>query len=93
MLDQGKDARDEPGELRLHQPTDPQDYARSHPLRLAILALLSSKRCPERAARDLSAELPGCPDLAVVEYHLGVLRQVELVSEHETGASAVYGLV
>ncbi len=90
MPDLKKDVRDEPGELRLRESSNPQDYARSHPLRLAILALLSSKRRPERSAEDLSTELPDFPTLAVVEYHLGVLRRVGLISEHEASAGAVY---
>jgi predicted transcriptional regulator len=61
-------------------------------LRLAILALLASKRHPERAADDLRVELPDFPALAVVEYHLGVLREVGLVSEREVGSTTIYGL-
>ena len=55
-----------------------QDYARSHPLRLQILAL-TSKRNRSLDPDDLRRELPERPAVAVIEYHLLVLRQVELL--------------
>jgi len=69
-----------------------QGYACSHPLRLAILALLASDRQRECTAADLRSELPKTPSAAVVDYHLGVLLGVGLVSERTRGTSPVYGL-
>jgi DNA-binding transcriptional ArsR family regulator len=87
VYDQGDDA----GATGLAE-TELQDYARRHPLRVAILALLSSKRQPERTVDDLCSQLPNTPSRAVVEYHLKALRTVGLVSERGEGAAA-YSLV
>lgn len=92
MYDEGDHGRGEPGELHRPQPANPQQYARSHPLRLAILALLASKRHPERSVGALSAELPDSPASVVVEYHLRVLRNVGLVGKRDTGSNAIYSL-
>lgn len=55
-----------------------RDQARSHPLRLKILALAARKNQSLEPA-DLRRELPDHPTLAVIEYHLLVLRQVGLL--------------
>ena len=55
-----------------------QDYARSHPLRLQILAL-ASKRSRSLDPHDLRRELPDRPGVAVIQYHLLVLKRVELL--------------
>lgn len=55
-----------------------QDYAPGHPLRLNILAL-AEKRHQSLDSEDLRRELPERPAVAVIEYHLLVLRQVGLL--------------
>lgn len=55
-----------------------QDLARQHPLRLQILAL-AQRPGQSLDPRDLRQKLPKCPTVAVVEYHLKVLREVELI--------------
>jgi len=55
-----------------------QDSARRHPLRLKILAL-SLRRNRSRGTDDLRRELPERPAVAVIEYHLLVLRQAKLL--------------
>lgn len=60
-------------------PADLQDYARRHPMRVAILALLASGHGGQRSPAELHDELPEAPDLAVVEYHMRVLCKVGLV--------------
>jgi hypothetical protein len=91
VYDQGDDA----GTGLIERSADDlQDYARRHPLRVAILALLSSKRKSECTLEDLSAELPDEPSRRLVDYHLKVLRTVSLVSEQRhNGAAATYSLV
>jgi hypothetical protein len=54
-----------------------RDQARSHPLRLAILALAVQGKSLE--PDDLRRELPTRPAVRVIRYHLLVLRQVELL--------------
>lgn len=54
------------------------DYARRHPLRLNIIAL-SVRKGHSLDPKDLRRELPGRPTVALLEYHLRVLRQVELL--------------
>lgn len=56
----------------------PGDVACRHPMRRAILALLSSEELG-RSPSDLCAALPDSPAWAVVKYHLGVLHGVGLV--------------
>lgn len=55
-----------------------QDHARSHPLRAKILAL-AQKPHQSLDPDDLCQELADCPTVAAIEYHLLVLRQVELL--------------
>jgi hypothetical protein len=55
-----------------------QDRVRHHPLRLKILAL-SIRRKQSLDPEDLRRELPEHPTVAAIEYHLLVLRQVELL--------------
>ncbi len=55
-----------------------QDHARRHPLRLNILAL-SQRRSQSLDPGDLRRELPDRPAVEVIEYHLLVLQQVELL--------------
>lgn len=68
-------------ELRLMPNVDSRDamrtQARSHDVRLAILAqaVQGKSLLPE----DLRRELPTHPSVAVIEYHLLVLRQVKLL--------------
>ena len=55
-----------------------RDQARSHPLRLKILALAARKNQSLEPA-DLRRELPDHPTIVAIEYHLLVLRQVGLL--------------
>lgn len=73
-------------------PANLSDLARSHPTRLAILALLTSHRPGARSIANLRAELPHVPAPAIVEYHLGVLRRVGLIRCHRDIEGAVYTL-
>lgn len=54
-----------------------RDQARSHPVRIAILALAAQGNWMD--PEDLHQELPNRPPLALIEYHLLVLRQVGLL--------------
>jgi hypothetical protein len=54
-----------------------RDQARRHPLRLAIIAL--SVQGKSLDPEDLRRELPDRPSVVVIEYHLLVLREVELL--------------
>ena len=54
------------------------DRVRRHPLRLEILAL-SACRGRSLDPENLRRELPERPSLAVIAYHLSVLRQVGLL--------------
>ena len=56
-----------------------QDDARRHPLRLNILALAVQSRGTWLNPDDLHRELPDHPAVAVIEYHLLVLRRVDLL--------------
>jgi hypothetical protein len=58
-------------------PKTMRDQARHHDLRLSILALSTTSKSLD--LEDLRRELPTHPALAVIEYHLLVLRQVELL--------------
>lgn len=53
--------------------------ARRHPLRLHIIAL-SSRKGQSLDPEDLRRELLDHPTVAVIEYHLFVLRKVGLLS-------------
>ncbi|HWA55227.1 MAG TPA: hypothetical protein VG816_13745 [Solirubrobacterales bacterium] len=55
-----------------------RDQARRHPLRLHIIAL-SVRKGQSLDPEDLRRELPDHPTVAVIEYHLFVLRKVGLV--------------
>lgn len=54
-----------------------RDQARRHPLRLTLIAL--SVQGKSLDPEDLRRELPDHPSVAVIKYHLLVLRQVELL--------------
>jgi hypothetical protein len=54
------------------------DRVRRHPLRLKILAL-SVRRGRSLDPENLRRELPEPPSVAVIAYHLSVLRQVGLL--------------
>ena len=56
-----------------------QDFARSHPTRLSILALVAKNEGRSLDPPDLGHDLPKKPDIAVVSYHLGVLRSAHLL--------------
>jgi hypothetical protein len=55
-----------------------QDQARKHGLRLKILAL-AQRRCQSLDPNDLRRELPDRPAVAVIEYHLSVLKRAQLL--------------
>jgi hypothetical protein len=55
-----------------------RDRARKHPLRLKILALVV-RRNQSLDPEALRRELPDHPSVAVIDYHLLVLRQVGLL--------------
>lgn len=55
-----------------------RDCARRHPLRLHIIAL-SVRRGQSLDPHDLQRELPDHPSVRLIEYHLLVLRQVDLL--------------
>jgi hypothetical protein len=55
-----------------------QDRARKHPLRLKILAL-AMRRDQSLELSALRRELPDHPPVEVIDYHLLVLRQVDLL--------------
>lgn len=57
------------------------DYARSHPTRLNILALIAQGRGGLLDPEDFRRELPDRPPVPVIEYHLLVLRQIGLVPD------------
>lgn len=56
-----------------------QSAASNHSLREDILALVAQDEKRPMAADSLRCDLAGEPDLAVVEYHLRVLRSSELL--------------
>ena len=90
MYDDGGEERGEPGDLR-SPSADRQDQARCHPLRLAILAILASGRT--LAASEIADELPRTPGLALLRYHLGVLRRANLVDEKAEGTRRIFSLI
>jgi hypothetical protein len=55
-----------------------QDRARRHPLRLLILAQ-AQRPGQSLDPRDIRRELPKRPAVAVIEYHLRVLREAGLI--------------
>lgn len=55
-----------------------RDQARGHPLRLKILALAVPKG-QSLDPEDLRRRLPDRPPAKMIEYHLLVLRQVDLL--------------
>jgi hypothetical protein len=56
-----------------------QDFARSHPVRLRILALVAKDERRSLDPVDLSHELPKRPDSIVVSYHARVLQTASLL--------------
>jgi len=54
-----------------------RDQARKHDLRLRILALASQGKSLD--PEDVRQELPDRPSVAVIKYHLSVLRAAELL--------------
>jgi DNA-binding transcriptional ArsR family regulator len=64
------------------------DFARSHPTRANILALVEQGEGRSLDPGDLARELPNKPAPAVVTYHLKVLRSASLLPTEESGASA-----
>lgn len=54
-----------------------RDQARRHPLRLGLIALSAQGKSLD--PEDLRRELPDRPSVAVIEYHLMVLREAELL--------------
>jgi predicted transcriptional regulator len=57
-----------------------EERVRSHSVRVAILALLARDR-GELTAVQIQAELPGCPALRSIYYHLAILQASRLVVE------------
>ncbi len=86
------EARDDRSDLSLLRFANCQDYARSHTLRLATLALLASRQFPDPTVIDLRAALPDAPSPVVIRYHLRVLQNVGLIVERLRGDRSVYGL-
>lgn len=62
-----------------------RDQARNHHIRRGILALVAGDRGRSLAAADLQRDLPEHPSIPVIEYHLLVLRQADLLPPQETG--------
>lgn len=89
MHDDGGEGHGGPGKLR-SPSADRQDQARRHPLRLAVLAILASGPL---AVSEIASELPRTPGLALLRYHLGVLRRAELVSEKAEGTRRIFSLI
>lgn len=54
-----------------------RNQARNHDLRLAILALAVQEKSMD--PEDLHRELPAHPGFPLIQYHLSVLRQVDLL--------------
>jgi len=63
------------------------DFARSHPTRAGILALLAQDEGRSLDPDDLVSELANKVAPAVVDYHLKVLRSASLLPTEESGAS------
>lgn len=89
MYDDGDEERGKPGKSR--SPSTDQDQARRHPLRLTILAILASGGT--FAVSDIASDLPRTPSLALLRYHLGVLRQADLVDEKVEGTHRIFSLI
>lgn len=68
-----------------------QEQARAHPLRRAILALLTDHAALPALA--VSRELSSAPSLSVVAYHLRVLCAAKLVKGSGDPADRIYSLV
>jgi hypothetical protein len=67
------------------------DFARSHPMRVSILALIAQDESRSLDPGDLARELPNDTAPAVLNYHLKVLRSASLLpprAADESGASA-----
>lgn len=62
-----------------------QDFARSHPIRLTVLALVAKDERRSLDPADLSRELPKRPDSTVVSYHVRVLRSISLLPLEAVG--------
>jgi hypothetical protein len=70
-----------------------KERAGLHPIRIAILDLLSGPGKPELPATALCHELPHSPALSVVAYHLKVLLDVGLVQANgKDPAAPIYSL-
>lgn len=67
-----------------------QNRARAHPLRKAILVLLTEHS--PLSAGSICNEIPGGSDFATVSYHLRVLSRAELVRADGDLAARVYSL-
>lgn len=93
MYDHADGMKGEQGGLPRRLPTNPEEYARSHPLRVSILTLLARDRGRERTAADLRDELPEAPGLSTVAYHLKVLHRFGLVCERKGNTIPLYSLV
>lgn len=65
-----------------------QKQARKHPMRLKILAL-ASKRNRALDSADRRRELPERPAVTVIEYHLKVLREVDLLPSAKPTAAQI----
>lgn len=83
------DERDERGRASVRE----KERAGLHPIRIAILDLLSGPGKRELPATAICHELPGSPALSVVAYHLKVLLDVGLVRANGNDPAApVYSL-
>lgn len=56
-----------------------QDFARSHPMRLTVLALVAKNEGRSLDPTDLSREMPKRPESTAVSYHVRVLRSTSLL--------------
>lgn len=90
-MDGDGEATDRQGRFR-RPPASLRDSVRSHPTRVAILALLVEDRGLELTAADLRGKLPGDRNLAAVDYHLRVLHRFGLVHVRAGGADRLYEL-
>ena len=63
------------------RPEARRDQARTHPVRIAILALANQGKS-STDTEDFRRELPERPTVALIDYHLLVLRQVGLLPPH-----------
>lgn len=69
-----------------------QEKARGHPMRAAILVLLSENRGGGLPATAICDEFHDAPNLSTVAYHLLVLCRAELVMAEGDPAAPVYAL-